>query len=86
MLDKTSGDVNVNTHVTSSQHLRSAIDSIKAELESRTKISKTLLADQMKHISDEVDANGPVPLALEHLELYKAHLCHISVHPVPCLL
>jgi len=67
-----SGRVSVNTHVTSSEQLADAIESIKAELESRKIASPAVLNDKLDHISAEVEANAPVPLALEHLELYQA--------------
>ena len=73
VLDSKSGDVSVNMHVTSSKDLAAAIERIKIELDSRREASPGVLADQLDHIEEEVAANGPVPLALEHLELYKAH-------------
>ena len=77
------------SQVTSTEKLEASIATIKAELASRNEQDLVVLNDRLCHIEDEVNSNGPVPLSLEHLELYLEYLERVTPcsdeapHPTP---
>jgi hypothetical protein len=68
------GEVQVNLHVTSTDKIQESIALLQAELTSRGDADVAVMRDRIDHVEAEIEANGPIPLSLEHLELYLGFL------------
>lgn len=75
------GHLQVDLKVSSSSALEAAIEKIKGELTARTNVDIEKLTDLLTHVEAELEANAPVPVSLEHLELYHAWLDRQKIEP-----